>query len=185
MLYTQPEITKRRRFLSTQINAEKNTECRFTSINADLFSSAQNSYFDISEFILVHLRLHFFSYKDLIKIQPASHLVAGSDLPQIRLLECAFLSNSCRYPIASAVEPASGRNVDSVQHITLNGLKIALFSDIPIARDGREQCGRIWMLEGKVYCQNVTCQAILDHRASIHHGNTIREPGDDADVVTD
>jgi hypothetical protein len=51
----------------------------------------------------------------------------------------ALLTNFFRDLVASTVEPAPLRDIDGVEHISLNGLEISLLSDALLARNGCEE----------------------------------------------
>jgi hypothetical protein len=61
-------------------------------------------------------------------------------------MTCALLTNLLRYPIASAVEPAPFRDIDGVEHISLDGLKISLLFDVLRVRNGGEERRCVGML---------------------------------------
>ena len=91
----------------------------------------------VTGFILRFIRAHLVSrgYSSLFIIQPAPHLVPRHDLPQLRLVPFAPLPDLVGHPAAPAVEPASRRDIDRVQHVALDRLEIPFFPDVPLARE--------------------------------------------------
>ena len=51
--------------------------------------------------------------------------------------------------------------------------------------NGREQRRGVGMLRGEPRGQDLLCRSVLEDRAAVHHGDAVRQPGDDADVVAD
>src|SRR5207249_4381463 len=87
--------------------------------------------------------------------------------------------------VAATVEAATARHVDGIEYLAFDRLQIAFPAYRLRTRDRGKQRRSVRVAQLRLRREHLRGATGLDHRAAVHHRNTVRQALDHADVVAD